>query len=350
MWMPTGWNVEGGHQVQLQRTAGALEDLGLSVDRWLGESLPDGQWSVIHGFGLRPGDVRLARTRARRVVISTVYWDRGYRHEPGSLGRWWIGRHRLGLALRLGATAVRGPEAGAPIFEFLADRSMALAYEGADLLLPNSSAEAVAIERDLGVTTPSAVVPNAVDEELTTLEAPPVQQRDRVICLGRIEPHKNQLALIRALNSSGLPLHIVGEPHPDHQAYAAACRKEAGPTVRFAGAVHHDSPEFHELLTGARVSVLASWFETTGLANLEAAATGANVVTTDRGYANEYFDGEAWYCNPASPGSIRQAVMAAWRHPGYPGLRDRIRREFTWTACAKATLAAYETALAKPGS
>ena len=345
MWMPRGWNVPGGHRVQLQRTAAALEDLGVSVTQCHQEVAPVGYWSIIHGFGLRPSEVRYARDSADRVVISTIYWNRRYRHEPDYMGSWWLTRHRVGLALRTGTAALKGANHGIKMYVSLADRASALAFEGADVLLPNSEGEATAIKEELGVTTRMVVVPNAVDEGLFSLAVRPIAQRTEVVCLGRIEPHKNQLGLIRSLRSSGLTLRIVGAAHPDHPGYAASCRREAGPNVEFSSELLHNSTAFHEMLAGVRVSVLPSWFETTGLSNLEAAATGANVVTTDRGYAREYFKEEAWYCDPALSASILHAVVCAWDHPGHPSLRERIRREFTWATCARITLEAYKMAL-----
>ena len=61
----------------------------------------------------------------------------------------------------------------------------------------------------------------------------------------------------------------------------------------------------------AKVHVLPSWFETCGLSTLEAAAMGCNIVITNKGYASEYFNDHAFYCDPSSPASILDAIYKA---------------------------------------
>jgi glycosyltransferase involved in cell wall biosynthesis len=101
--------------------------------------------------------------------------------------------------------------------------------------------------------------------------------------------------------------------------------------------------ELSALYRRARVHVVPSWFETTGLVSLEAALSGCSIATTDRGYAGEYFDRFAWYLDPGKEGSILQAVRGAWDDPPSPELRERILDRYTWSHVARATLAAYGT-------
>jgi glycosyltransferase involved in cell wall biosynthesis len=161
--------------------------------------------------------------------------------------------------------------------------------------------------------------------------------------VGRIEPHKNQLGLIEALRGAGLPLVIAGNDHPDHTEYAEACRRAGSGWVRFVGPVPHGSPELADLYAGARVHVVASWFETTGLVSLEAALSGCSIVSTSRGHAREYLDRFATYCDPGRPDSVLAAVRQAWAAPPSPELRQRILDRYTWSHVAEATVAAYAT-------
>ncbi len=43
---------------------------------------------------------------------------------------------------------------------------------------------------------------------------------------------------------------------------------------------------------------------------------GCNIVITNRGYASEYYDGHAFYCDPSSPSSILEAVKKASEEDG----------------------------------
>jgi glycosyltransferase involved in cell wall biosynthesis len=224
---------------------------------------------------------------------------------------------------------------------------LALALESADVLLPNARGEAAAIARELGVTTPAVVVPNAVDPSIFVASPVEFAERRGVICVGRIEPHKNQLGLIRALNGTALPLTIVGPPHPHHHDYLARCRREAGDAVTFIEET--DEAGLPELLQRHRVHALPSLFETTGLASLEAALCGCSIVSTDRGWASEYLEDDAGYCSPWSQGSIREQIEHRYDRPPSNGFAERLGRSFNWTVTAERTLDAYELAMSSRG-
>ena len=164
--------------------------------------------------------------------------------------------------------------------------------------------------------------------------------RENVLFVGRIEPHKNQLGLLRAMKLLPYDLTLVGPPHPHHSDYFEACRREAGPNVTFEVAKSHD--ELRALYQAARVHVLPSFFETTGLVSLEAALSGCRIATTERGFAREYLGDYATYLNPADPASIARAVNDAWHRQDDPALRERVMTHYTWPSVAAATRAAYE--------
>jgi len=329
------------------QTAEALRTLGASVRIWEDAAPVLTGVDVVHGFGLDLGEIKKCRVHGTAVVLSTIYCGRGYRREGIGRKSWRTAVQRGRVAALLGGAALAGPDRLAKHCQRLdpCDHAVVLAYEAADLLLPNSESEAEAIRDELGVTTPTRVVPNAVRPELADLSSRPCSERTTVLCLGRIEPHKNQLGLIEALDGLELDLEIAGPCHPHHPEYLRHCQRRAGPRVRLLGDLPHGSEGYRQALSRARVHVLPSWFETTGLASLEAGIAGCNVVTTSRGFAGDYFGELAWYCDPARRSSIRKAVLSAWSHPGHPQLRDRILRQFTWAHTGRATLAAYEEAL-----
>jgi glycosyltransferase involved in cell wall biosynthesis len=177
-----------------------------------------------------------------------------------------------------------------------------------------------------------------------------VAGRELVVCAGFLTALKNQLALLEALRGTGLILVLAGADVPTHRGYARRLRAAAGrgdPRVVLTGALTRE--ELASLFAAARVVVQPSWFESAGMACLEAAAAGANVVITARGFAREYFGDAAWYCQPDAPESIRAAVLAAWAAPPQNELSERIRRESDWGAAARAAIAAYEEVLRRAG-
>ncbi len=344
--MPRASEIPGGHKVQFEQTARALSALGLDVRTSFdaGPSLDD--LEVVHGFGLNAAEVHACRARRLPVVLSTIYWDRDYRMSGGRTStslRARLGRIKVSARLARSAMGGRSGLLRTCLDEASDEVQTIAALSAADILLPNAQGEADAIVSDLGVATPIRIVPNAVSPEAFSAGSADLQERTKVLCVGRIEPHKNQLGLIEALRGCGLELAIAGPVHPHHPDYLAACKKAAGDSVEFLGFVDDDA--LPALYQSARVHVLPSWFETTGLSSLEAALSGCNVVTTSRGHASEYFGDLAWYCDPADPATIRDAVLKAFHAQRRPGLAERVLARYTWAHTAEATLEAYRLLL-----
>jgi len=300
---------------------------------------------LVHGFGLGPVEIRRCRQRGLPVALSTIYWSRAYttgQHNSGKLLNKWRHRSRMGLVLLRSALQGRHIAKCEAFVESL--QNTRIAYEMADLLLPNSQMEAETIQSELGVTTPLHVVPNAVDHTIFRVDHSPAStKRDHVLYVGRFEPHKNQLGLIEAMRGSDIPLVLAGPPHPDHPAYYERCRRRA--TTNITILPGRPQNELVSLYSAAKVHALPSGFETTGLVSLEAALCGCNIVTTERGYTREYFQDMAWYCNPHDPRSIRRAIENAYHAPYKGELREHILNNYTWEHTAQATLQGYNRIL-----
>jgi glycosyltransferase involved in cell wall biosynthesis len=339
--------IPGGHRVQLDQTRQHLRALGIDADVSFSQDTDPTAYDIIHGFGLPPGVIRACRQSGIPVLLSTIYWGCAYTmaiRQPRNSAAHWIARARIGLSLLAAAARNRHSQKCDRMVDRLTQ--FRLSYESADLLLPNSRSEAEAIRRELGVTTPFCIVPNAVDPATFTLPKTGEKSGAGAIYAGRIEPHKNQLALIRAMSGSSIHTRIVGPSHRDHSAYHDACvklaAKSGGRVEVLPGLPHEQLPPLYR---SAKVHVLPSLFETTGLVSLEAALCGCNIVTTDRGYARDYFGDLAWYCNPDDPVSIRAAVEQANAAPFRAELRERILANYTWEHTAQATAQAYRSVL-----
>ena len=344
LWMvPDGASTPGGHVTQWHKTADALRAIGVDAQESDAARPNLKDVDVVHGFGLVTDQIRRARERRIPVVLSTIYWSSDYGAQGPGGNITSAVKARMRMAALQSVRSLQGRHRAVARALSANEHLQALAFESADLLLPNSDLEADAIRCELGVTTPMEVVPNSVDPNVFTL--PETEQpRSGVLYVGRLEPHKNQLGLIRALADTDVGLTIVGPEHPDHPDYAARCRREGQGRVRFLGP--REPEQLVELYRGHAVHVLPSFFETTGLVSLEAALCGAAVVTTDRGYARAYFGHEAEYCNPSSPASIRTSVERSLTRGPSSALRRRILEQFCWSATAKATAAAYDHVLA----
>ncbi len=288
------------------------------LDPW-GDRIQQGD--CLHVFGLSRAALELARIAKRRgavLVVSPILWYH-LRSLWGAERRWY---KRLRLLAGFAARSC---------WPSRADWKREL-LQLADAVLPNSTAEARQLVRWFDVPPGRIRVSyNGVDTAWLDRERPgDSSTRDLVLCVGRIEPRKNQLMVIRAVNELGVPLAVVGDDHPEHEAYCHACRAAARANVQFVGPLTHRGPALARLFWRARAVVLASWFETPGLAALEGAAAGTNVVITHYGCTREYFDNLAYYVWPQSVASIRDAIWQAWHVQPPPELMIRVRTRYRW--------------------
>ncbi|MCE9606261.1 MAG: glycosyltransferase [Planctomycetia bacterium] len=327
----------GGGEVQLMQTTAGLREAGLDARLWRPwEDSLNHDVDLLHFFGSRQDFLPLveaARRNGKRVALSTIAWfdwRNAWRESAG-----WLARGRAAARY-----AVRAALPGLSSWR----RRL---YHTADLLLPNSQSEAEQLMRLFEVPAEKIrVVPNGFDERFALADDQAFTRRfglrDFVLCVGRIEPRKNQLGLIRALRNSGQTLVILGDVVPGHEKYAATCRHEADSNVHFLGALGHNDPLLASAYAACRCLTLVGWYETPGLAALEAAATGTPLVLPRGGCAEEYFGPHAEYVLPHDLKQIHSAVLRAIERPRSAELSRLVADSFTWKQVAVATRAAYE--------
>jgi glycosyltransferase involved in cell wall biosynthesis len=217
----------------------------------------------------------------------------------------------------------------------------------ADLILPNSRSEAIQLVRLFGVDRRRVfVVPNGVLPAVASASPELFQRRfgsdPFVLSVGRIEPRKNTLGLIRAMRPLGLPLVVIGEAHPAFPRYAEDCRRAGADRVAWLGQVDHHDPLLASAYAAARVFALPSWFETPGLAALEAALAGSPVVITPYGSTRDYFGDLVEYARPEREAEIGRAVARCWEAGADPRLSRRIATDYLWPKVAQSTAEAYD--------
>lgn len=193
-------------------------------------------------------------------------------------------------------------------------------------LIVNSEAEKTLLLREGANTSRVVVIPNVVDQETLTIQEPaPWNKRQRIICIGHFCPRKNQLGLIRALRGLDLQITFVGTARPMHQRYLERCRRESAGQHLFTGALsHYDTLK---LLAQSRLAISTSFEETPGIANLEAAALGCNLLLPEIVPIREYFGARSMYLDPSriDAARIREAVHL----PPSPELRTHILSHYT---------------------
>ena len=184
---------------------------------------------------------------------------------------------------------------------------------------------------------------NGIDSQIFGKTIPELKREKKVLCVAQIYGMKNQHMLIEACRELGYKLEIIGKTPPNHTSYYKHCREISDDNVHFTDFTPQQ--ELIEHYATAEVHALPSWFETTGLTSLEAAAMGCKHVVGSGGDTYSYFGKHAWYCKPSIPGSIKRALKAAMESPASDALRNKILKENTWEIAASETLSAYKKVL-----
>ncbi|HTI58383.1 glycosyltransferase family 4 protein [Mucilaginibacter sp.] len=344
----TLYRVPGGDTVQVKETARHLQNMGISAEIKLAdEDIDYDRYNLLHFFNLtRPADIlRHSKKGQKPFVISTILcnyseYDKQYRKGisvlfnlmPGdgieyvkAIARWLKGNDYL-----------PGPE-----YLWRGQRnSIIRVLKNSAMILPNSVSEYERITQTYPCKVKYAIVPNGIDNTLFRRDSSVQKDGKMVLCVARIEGIKNQLNLIRALNNTHFKLVLIGSHAPNQKAYYDECRRIAAANITFVD--HIPQAGLVTYYQKAKVHILPSWFETTGLSSLEAAAMGCNVVITGKGDAKEYFGNNAWYCDPADPQNIRSAVEQASLSDYNDTLHEAILKKYTWQQAALETYKAYQ--------
>jgi len=326
----------GGGENQLIQTSRHLEAIGVAIrpfSPWV-DRLDEAR--LLHLYGMSREGLELARVARSRnipVVLSPICW-----FEPVALLA--LAPSRVRGALDLAKWASRRCLPRLPGW-----RRELLSLS--DAILPNSRAEANQLVSLFGADRSRIhVVPNGVDPRF--LSSSPDLFRDRfgggdfVLYAGRIEPRKNVLGLALAARAAGLPLVVIGSAVPGSEAYAESCIREGGPSARWLGHLDHSDPILASAMAASRVFALPSWFETPGLAALEAAASGSAIVITPFGCTREYFGDHVMYARPDDVRMIARALEHAWDDGPGAGLADHVGTRFLWSRVALKTKEAYD--------
>jgi glycosyltransferase involved in cell wall biosynthesis len=138
----------------------------------------------------------------------------------------------------------------------------------------------------------------------------PQEAEDYVLCLARVEQHKNQVNLAMACKALGVELLLVGAAaDPAMTAQATALGAEHLPTLP------HD--EALKLLAKARVHALPSFSETPGMSNMEAALLQVPAVMGRTGAEPEFFGYGGIYVDPTEWRDIARGITLAWERGRY---------------------------------
>ncbi len=335
---PSAFKSKGGGEVLLLKSKQYLEEMGFCIEVFDG-SQSFGEFDLFHNFNVHRdcfNQLKKAKESDLAVVVSPVYWP-SLKHAI----KWNQG---FGKKTKLIAVELLNK------LDFFGLTKVKKMLDLADVITPSSLAEAAIIEKMFKIRPEKiSLIHNGVDVRFQTAAPDAFVKKsglkDFVLYVGRIEERKNVLSLIKAMNGIEEKLVVVGDVKRGSEAYAARCRKEAGKNVVFLPGLDHESGLLESAYAACKVFALPSWYETPGLAALEAGLAGANVVVTREGCTKEYFSGFASYANPESIEDIREKLEMELEKPKGLGLKRHILQNFLWKSTAEETKAAYEKAL-----
>jgi len=350
---PNLYSDPGGDTIQIVNTAKFLAKLGVEVDIFLStQTINYNNYDLVHFFNVITCEDLLGHALKCKVpyLLSTIYvnyreYDKYHRKDLIGLMSKFLASHQIEYLKTLAKFLFKG-EKVSTMYYFIKGHKSSIKYllKNAACILPNSNSEYKRVVKDFGVICPKQIVTYAIDKSI--FSAPDLldtKKEDLVLCVGRVEGRKNQLNLIKAANSKKTALKLIGNLSVNQKSYVNACKVEAGSTIEFVPFI--TQTELTNYYKRAKVHVLPSWFETAGLATMEAAAMGCNIVIADKGDVREYFGDLAYYCEPENPDSIAIAIELALRNPVNSALQEKVFNEYTWEKAAEQTLAAYKKVL-----
>ncbi|HLK31022.1 MAG TPA: glycosyltransferase family 4 protein [Puia sp.] len=348
----TLYSVPGGDTIQVVETAKQINAHGITAEIKLTNELSDyHEYNLLHFFNItRPADIHHHIKKSKKpFVVSTNFvdysnYDKHHRKGFSGLIFKMLSSDKIEYAKTILRYILRKDKL--PSIAYIRKGQRKCITEiitQSKLLLPNSHSEYEAIAKTYHLNPKYTAIPNGINTEIFVTDNSIEKDPTMVICAARIEGIKNQLNLIKALNNTHYQLFIIGKPAPNQFSYYHKCKRLAAKNISFIDYLpQHELIQYYQK---AKVHILPSWFETTGLSSLEAATMGCNVVITDKGYTREYFGEDAIYCDPESPKSIFEGVVSASKLPYNENLKKRILSDYTWEQASLQTIKAYNLIL-----
>ena len=314
----------GGGEILLLKTMEYLKKEGITIklfDHW-NDKIVD--YDILHNFGKSSNCydlIRLSKMHNLPIVLTPLYnWPSvkygirehySFPQKIKGVGYTLLKRH----------------------FSFVSKSKKILSLS--DMITPDSMIEGRLLQKDFGISLRKVFpVPCGVDEKF--YGAKPDEFYDKyklenfILYVGRIDPRKNLLDLIKIMNKINIPLVLIGAKNQEYLTYYENCLKIANKNIHFIDHMDHDSSMLKSAYASAKVLALPSWLEAPGLVALEAGLAGTNIVITNRGTTTEYFKDYAWYVNPLDKRDIESKIRDAYNTERNKELSKHIKENFIW--------------------
>jgi glycosyltransferase involved in cell wall biosynthesis len=324
----------GGLEIHILQTIRVLEEFGheASVVDLSDTRAFDGV-DLVHFFGAAPAYAEFADLLDERdipFVVTPIQY-------PAD-SRWRVG-------LKLAAARIPGT----------LRRLQSRFLHRAALILPNSRAEGLRFHEHWRVPA-SKIRPVPLGVE-TSFKGDGPQFVDQygkgkirvdepfVLSVGRIDPRKNTLNLLRAAQHLKVPVILIGavSPFRTDQQYVSAVLNlvEANSTSMFH-IPHIPRRDLPHAYAAAHVHSLVSHMESVGLATMEAGLNGANLVVGRCPPVEEYFSKIAWIVDQNDVRDIASGIRQGFDSPrNFYGQEQYIEQEYSLKGYGERTVKGY---------
>lgn len=219
-------------------------------------------------------------------------WTEKFLNRGTSGAQKWVARALGGNALRYESVAsflrnLKHPSVGQILRTRTANHMQRYLVSKADTVVTSCSAEARCIEDDTSVSLGRiAVIPhfwNATEGPVGYSGS--AAYATDLLCAGRIEPRKNQLALARFVQSStDRSLLFIGKKNASHPAYIAELERTIASCPRISWLDHVSKEALYGYLASCGTYINVSWFEVFSLVDLIALKSGARCIFSKGSY------------------------------------------------------------------
>lgn len=137
------------------------------------------------------------------------------------------------------------------------------------------------------------------DERLAIRKRYGLPSQEYLLCVGTLEPRKNQLAILQSLVLAEDDIHLVLVSKPTkHQSVIEEQVRRLGLQQRVHILNNVSNPDLPALYQGAMAFIYLSWFEGFGIPVLEALVSGTPVIAATGSCLEEAGGPDSLYCDP----------------------------------------------------
>lgn len=191
-----------------------------------------------------------------------------------------------------------------------------------------------------GISFPKSIVSEGYFREKTGITEKFLLQ------VGRFDSNKNQLNTIKAVEGTDVHVVFIGGPDKDDYSYYDKCVAASSKNIHFLGWIDHEDPLLQSAYKACHSFILPSQSEILGNALIEAAAFGANIISTN------VLPLEAWgiadlcfVIDPLDVEDMREKILLSQKKDKSNELSIEIKRKFDWNNIADDHIKIYRRLL-----